>query len=468
MATPRTLYDKIWEDHLVEEVPDGTCLNCLDLHLVHEVTSPQAFEGLRLAGRKVHAPEKTLCVVDHNVPTTNRNLPNPDPESTAQIAYLAENAKFFGLEYFNEFDKRQGIVHVIGPEQGFTLPGTTIVCGDSHTSTHGAFGALAHGIGTSEVEHVLATQTLIQKKAKNMRVTVDGKLPEGVTGKDIILAIIGEIGTAGGTGYVLEYAGEAIRSLSMEGRMTVCNMSIEGGARAGLIAPDEKAFQFLKGRPKSPKGEAWDAAMRYWETLRSDSGAHFDHEIRLDAAKLPPIVTWGTSPEDVVSIAGVVPDPDKIEDEAKRLSKHRALNYMGLKAGTKITDIKLDRVFIGSCTNGWIEDLRAAAKIAEGKTVNGHVNAMIVPGSGIVKEQAEAEGLDKIFIKAGFEWREQGCSMCLAMNPDKLAPEERCASTSNRNFEGRQGFKGRTHLVSPAMAAAAAIAGHFVDIRDWR
>jgi len=356
---------------------------------------------------------------------------------------------------------------VIGPEQGFTLPGTTIVCGDSHTSTHGAFGALAHGIGTSEVEHVLATQTLIQKKAKNMRATVDGQLPDGVTGKDIILAIIGEIGTAGGTGYVLEYAGEAIRALSMEGRMTVCNMSIEGGARAGLIAPDEKAFEFLKGRPMSPKGETWDAAMRYWETLRSDNGAHFDHESRLDAAKLPPIVTWGTSPEDVVSISGVVPDPDQIADEAKRLSKHRALNYMGLKAGTKITDIKLDRIFIGSCTNGRIEDLRAVAKVVAGKTVNGNLNAMIVPGSGLVKEQAEAEGLDKIFIKAGFEWREPGCSMCLAMNPDKLAPGERCASTSNRNFEGRQGFKGRTHLVSPAMAAAAAIAGHFVDVREW-
>ncbi len=381
---------------------------------------------------------------------------------------MAENAREFGIEYYNEFDKRQGIVHVIGPEQGFTLPGTTIVCGDSHTSTHGAFGALAHGIGTSEVEHVLATQTLIQKKAKNMRATVDGQLPDGVTGKDIILAIIGEIGTAGGTGYVLEYAGEAIRALSMEGRMTVCNMSIEGGARAGLIAPDEKAFDFLKGRPMSPKGENWDAAMRYWHTLRSDDGAHFDHEIRLDAAKLPPIVTWGTSPEDVVSISGVVPDPDQIADEAKRLSKHRALNYMGLKAGTKITDIKLDRIFIGSCTNGRIEDLRAVAKVVAGKTVNGNLNAMIVPGSGLVKEQAEAEGLDKIFIKAGFEWREPGCSMCLAMNPDKLSPEERCASTSNRNFEGRQGFKGRTHLVSPAMAAAAAIAGHFVDIREWR
>jgi 3-isopropylmalate/(R)-2-methylmalate dehydratase large subunit len=465
---PTTLYDKIWNDHLVHEADDGTCLLYIDRHLVHEVTSPQAFEGLRATGRKVHAPEKTLAVVDHNIPTTDRSKPNPDPESTEQIRVMAENAREFGIEYYNEFDKRQGIVHVIGPEQGFTLPGTTIVCGDSHTSTHGAFGALAHGIGTSEVEHVLATQTLIQKKAKNMRATVDGQLPDGVTGKDIILAIIGEIGTAGGTGYVLEYAGEAIRALSMEGRMTVCNMSIEGGARAGLIAPDEKAFEFLKGRPMSPKGETWDAAMRYWETLRSDAGAHFDHEIRLDAAKLPPIVTWGTSPEDVVSISGVVPDPDQIADEAKRLSKHRALNYMGLKAGTKITDIKLDRIFIGSCTNGRIEDLRAVAKVVAGKTVNGNLNAMIVPGSGLVKEQAEAEGLDKIFIKAGFEWREPGCSMCLAMNPDKLAPEERCASTSNRNFEGRQGFKGRTHLVSPAMAAAAAIAGHFVDVREWR
>jgi 3-isopropylmalate/(R)-2-methylmalate dehydratase large subunit len=465
---PTTLYDKIWNDHLVHEADDGTCLLYIDRHLVHEVTSPQAFEGLRATGRKVHAPEKTLAVVDHNIPTTDRSKPNPDPESTEQIRVMAENAREFGIEYYNEFDKRQGIVHVIGPEQGFTLPGTTIVCGDSHTSTHGAFGALAHGIGTSEVEHVLATQTLIQKKAKNMRATVDGQLPDGVTGKDIILAIIGEIGTAGGTGYVLEYAGEAIRALSMEGRMTVCNMSIEGGARAGLIAPDEKAFEFLKGRPMSPKGETWDAAMRYWETLRSDAGAHFDHEIRLDAAKLPPIVTWGTSPEDVVSISGVVPDPDQIADEAKRLSKHRALNYMGLKAGTKITDIKLDRIFIGSCTNGRIEDLRAVAKVVAGKTVNGNLNAMIVPGSGLVKEQAEAEGLDKIFIKAGFEWREPGCSMCLAMNADKLAPEERCASTSNRNFEGRQGFKGRTHLVSPAMAAAAAIAGHFVDVREWR
>ena len=468
MAKPRTLYDKIWDDHLVDEQPDGTCLIYIDRHLVHEVTSPQAFEGLRLSNRKVRAPDKTLCVVDHNVPTTNRNLPNPDPESAAQIAYLAENAKLFGLEYFNEFDKRQGIVHIIGPEQGFTLPGTTLVCGDSHTATHGAFGALAYGIGTSEVEHVLATQTLIQSKSKNMRAVVDGKLPEGVTAKDIILAIIGEIGTAGGTGYALEYAGEAIRSLSMEGRMTVCNMSVEGGAKAGFIAPDEKAFAYLKDRPRTPKGKLWDEAMRYWETLRSDEGAHFDREIRLDAAKLPPLVTWGTSPEQVVSVTGCVPKPQDIADENKRRAAVTSLGYMGLQGGEKITDIALDRVFIGSCTNGRIEDLRAVARVVDGKSVNGHVNAMIVPGSGLVKEQAEAEGLDKIFVKAGFEWREPGCSMCLAMNPDKLAPGERCASTSNRNFEGRQGYKGRTHLVSPAMAAAAAIAGHFVDVRDWK
>jgi 3-isopropylmalate/(R)-2-methylmalate dehydratase large subunit len=467
MAKPRTLYDKIWDDHLVDEQPDGTCLIYIDRHLVHEVTSPQAFEGLRLSNRKVRAPDKTLCVVDHNVPTTNRNLPNPDPESAAQIAYLAENAKLFGLEYFNEFDKRQGIVHIIGPEQGFTLPGTTLVCGDSHTATHGAFGALAYGIGTSEVEHVLATQTLIQSKSKNMRAAVDGKLPAGVTAKDIILAIIGEIGTAGGTGYALEYAGEAIRALSMEGRMTVCNMSVEGGAKAGFIAPDEKAFAYLKGRPRSPQGKLWDEAMRYWETLCSDDGAHFDREIRLDAAKLPPLVTWGTSPEQVISVTGRVPKPQDIADENKRRAAETSLGYMGLKGGEKITDIALNRVFIGSCTNGRIEDLRAVARVVDGKSVNGNVNAMIVPGSGLVKEQAEAEGLDKIFVKAGFEWREPGCSMCLAMNPDKLAPGERCASTSNRNFEGRQGYKGRTHLVSPAMAAAAAIAGHFVDVREW-
>jgi len=468
MAKPRTLYDKIWDDHMVDEQPDGTCLLYIDRHLVHEVTSPQAFEGLRLTGRKVRAPEKTLAVLDHNIPTSDRNLPNPDPESTAQIEAMARNAKEFGIEYYDEHDPRQGIVHIIGPEQGFTLPGTTIVCGDSHTSTHGAFGALAHGIGTSEVEHVLATQTLIQRKAKNMRATVDGKLPDGVTAKDIILAIIGEIGTAGGTGHVLEYAGEAIRALSMEGRMTVCNMSIEGGARAGMIAPDEKTFEYVKGRPKTPKAGAWESAMRYWETLQSDEGAAFDREIRLDAAKLPPIVTWGTSPEQVVSIAGRVPRLDEVMDAHKREMLTRSLAYMGLQGGEKITDIAIDRVFIGSCTNGRIEDLRAAAKIAEGKHVSASVNAMIVPGSGLVKEQAEAEGLDKIFKAAGFDWREPGCSMCLAMNPDKLAPGERCASTSNRNFEGRQGYKGRTHLVSPAMAAAAAIAGKFVDVREWK
>jgi len=465
---PRTLYDKIWQDHLVDEQPDGTCLIYIDRHLVHEVTSPQAFEGLRLSGRKVRAPEKTLCVVDHNVPTTDRKLPNPDPESAAQIAYLAENAKLFGLEYFNEFDPRQGIVHIIGPEQGFTLPGTTLVCGDSHTATHGAFGALAYGIGTSEVEHVLATQTLIQTKSKNMRALVDGKLPTGVTAKDIILAIIGEIGTAGGTGYALEYAGEAIRALSMEGRMTVCNMSVEAGAKAGFIAPDEKSFAYLKDRPRSPKGKGWDEAVRYWETLPSDEGAHFDREIRLDAGKLPPLVTWGTNPEQVTSVTGRVPRPQDIADENKRRAAEASLAYMGLTGGEKITDIALDRVFIGSCTNGRIEDLRLVARVVDGKRVNANVKAMVVPGSGLVKEQAEAEGIDKILLEAGFEWREPGCSMCLAMNPDKLAPGERCASTSNRNFEGRQGYKGRTHLVSPAMAAAAAIAGRFVDVREWQ
>src|SRR5256714_175049 len=468
MPKPRTLYDKIWDDHMVDEQPDGTCLLYIDRHLVHEVTSPQAFEGLRLTGRKVRAPEKTLAVVDHNIPTSDRTLPNPDPESAEQIRVMAQNAHEFGIEYYNEFDPRQGIVHIIGPEQGFTLPGTTIVCGDSHTSTHGAFGALAHGIGTSEVEHVLATQTLIQRKAKNMRATVDGELPPGVTAKDIILAIIGEIGTAGGTGHVLEYAGEAIRALSMEGRMTVCNMSIEGGARAGMIAPDEKTFEYLKGRPKTPKAGAWENAMRYWETLHSEDGAAFARGISLDAAKLPPIVTWGTSPEQVAAITGRVPRLEDVTDEHKREMLTRALSYMDLKGGEKITDIAVNRVFIGSCTNGRIEDLRAAAPIAEGKHVNGTVNAMIVPGSGLVKEQAEAEGLDKVFKAAGFEWREPGCSMGLAMNPGKLSPGERCASTSNRNFEGRQGYKGRTHLVSPAMAAAAAIAGKFIDVREWQ
>lgn len=467
MTKPRTMYDKIWDDHVVDTQPDGTCLLYIDRHLVHEVTSPQAFEGLRVAGRKVRQPAKTLAVVDHNVPTTDRSAGIADPESAIQVETLAQNAAEFGIEYYNERDVRQGIVHVVGPEQGFTLPGTTIVCGDSHTSTHGAFGALAHGIGTSEVEHVLATQTLIQNKAKNMRVRVEGDLPAGVTAKDIILAIIGEIGTAGGTGHVIEYAGSAIRALSMEGRMTICNMSIEGGARAGLIAPDEKTYAYLKDRPKAPKGEAWDRAVAYWESLKTDEGAHFDREIVLDAAALPPIVSWGTSPEDVVSVTGTVPNPDDIADENKRRSKWRALEYMDLRPGTKITDIRLDRVFIGSCTNGRIEDLRAVARIVEGKRVAEGVSAMIVPGSGLVKLQAEAEGLDRIFLAAGFEWREPGCSMCLAMNADRLAPGERCASTSNRNFEGRQGFKGRTHLVSPAMAAAAAIAGHFVDVREF-
>ncbi len=464
----KTLYDKIWDDHLVRDNGDGTSLIYIDRHLVHEVTSPQAFEGLRLSGRRVRAPERTLAVVDHNVPTTDRRFGIDDPESRLQVETLAENAKEFGVEYYNELDKRQGIVHIVGPEQGFTLPGMTIVCGDSHTSTHGAFGALAHGIGTSEVEHVLATQTLIQQKAKNMRVTVDGQLPPGVTAKDIILAIIGEIGTAGGTGHVLEYAGEAIRALSMEGRMTICNMSIEGGARAGLIAPDETTFAYVKDKPRAPKGKAWDMAVEYWKSLASDEGAHYDKVVVLDAANLPPIVTWGSSPEDVAAVTGIVPDPDAIEDENKRNSKKRALEYMGLTAGTKMTDIAVDRVFIGSCTNGRIEDLRAAAAVIEGRKVAQSVNAMVVPGSGLVKAQAEAEGLDRIFIEAGFDWREPGCSMCLAMNDDRLSPYERCASTSNRNFEGRQGFKGRTHLVSPAMAAAAAIAGHFVDIREWK
>ncbi len=472
MAKPRTLYDKIWDDHVVDVQPDGTTLLYIDRHLVHEVTSPQAFEGLRISSRKIRAPEKALCVVDHNIPTTDRSQPIEDDESRTQIAQMATNAKDFGLEYYDGTDIRQGIVHIIGPEQGFTLPGTTIVCGDSHTATHGAFGALAQGIGTSEVEHVLATQTLIQRKSKNMRVTVDGKLSDGVTAKDIILAIIGEIGTAGGTGSVIEYDGEAIRALSMEGRMTVCNMSIEGGARGGMVAPDEKTYAYLKGRPKAPKGEQWDQAVKYWDTLRSDPGAYFDKEVRLDAAKLPPIVTWGTSPEDVATIGGTVPRMEDATTDAMRNKLTRAFAYMGLKGGEKITDLEIDRAFIGSCTNGRIEDLRSAAEIAKiaiarGQKVSSRVNAMVVPGSGLVKAQAEAEGLDKIFIEAGFEWREPGCSMCLAMNPDKLAPGERCASTSNRNFEGRQGFKGRTHLVSPAMAAAAAIAGKFVDIRNW-
>jgi 3-isopropylmalate/(R)-2-methylmalate dehydratase large subunit len=467
MPEAKTLYDKIWDDHLVETAQNGTSLLYIDRHLIHEVTSPQAFEGLRTAGRRVRAADKTLAVVDHNVPTSDRSQGIKNPESALQVETMAANAKEFGIEYFDELDHRQGVVHIIGPEQGFTLPGMTIVCGDSHTSTHGAFGALAHGIGTSEVEHVLATQSLIQRKAKNMRVTVDGTLPAGVTAKDIILAIIGEIGTAGGTGHVVEYAGEAIRALSMEGRMTVCNMSIEGGARAGLIAPDQTTYDYVKGRPRAPSGKDWDAALNYWRTLYSDDGAGFDREVRLDASKLPPIVTWGTSPENVMSIDGKVPDPSQIKDADRRRAMERSLAYMGLAANTPIKDITIERVFVGSCTNGRIEDLRAVAQVVAGHKVKEGVDAMIVPGSGLVKEQAEAEGLDTIFKEAGFDWREPGCSMCLAMNEDRLRPGERCASTSNRNFEGRQGFKGRTHLVSPAMAAAAAVAGHFVDIRTW-
>jgi 3-isopropylmalate/(R)-2-methylmalate dehydratase large subunit len=419
-----------------------------------------------MTGRKVRAPEKTLAVVDHNVPTSDRSKGIDDPESALQVATLAENAREFGIEYYNERDRRQGIVHVVGPEQGFTLPGTTIVCGDSHTSTHGAFGALAHGIGTSEVEHVLATQTLIQKKARNMRVRVDGALKNGVTAKDIILAIIGEIGTAGGTGHVIEYAGDAVEALTMEGRMTICNMSIEGGARAGLIAPDDKTFDYIKGRPRAPKAGAYETALRHWQMLYSDEDAEFDSEIVLHAERLPPLVTWGTSPEQVVSVSGRVPRPEEIADEIKRKAAIRSLDYMGLQGGEKITDLALDRVFIGSCTNGRIEDLREVARVVDGKKVHRSVSAMIVPGSGLVKEQAEAEGLDRIFKDAGFDWREPGCSMCLGMNPDQLRPRERCASTSNRNFEGRQGRLGRTHLVSPVMAAAAALAGRFVDIRD--
>ncbi len=471
MATgkPTTLYDKIFDDHVVDQQPDGTCVLYIDRHLVHEVTSPQAFEGLRLAKRKVRAPDKTLAVVDHNIATSDRRAGIKEEEARIQVETLAANVKEFGIEYFNELDRRQGIVHVIGPEQGFTLPGTTIVCGDSHTSTHGAVGALAHGIGTSEVEHVLATQTLLQRKAKNMRVTVEGKPGPGVGPKDIILAIIGQIGTAGGTGHVIEYDGDGIRAMSMEGRMTVCNMSIEGGARAGMVAPDQKTFDYLKGRPKSPKGAAWDQAMKYWETLKTDDGAHFDKVIKLDANKLPPIVTWGTNPEMVITIDGKTPDPAQIADESKRASVKRALEYMGLAPNTKITDVEIDVAWIGSCTNGRIEDMRQVAEIVKGRKISSRLAyAHIVPGSGIVKEQAEAEGLDKIFKAAGFDWREPGCSMCLGMNPDQLTPGQRCASTSNRNFEGRQGYKGRTHLVSPAMAAAAAIAGRFVDVRTFK
>jgi 3-isopropylmalate/(R)-2-methylmalate dehydratase large subunit len=465
MSEPRTLFDKIWDAHVVHRQDDGTCLIYIDRHLVHEVTSPQAFEGLRNNGRAVRAPNRTLAVADHNIPTTDRSVGIEDEESRIQVEALEKNAADFGVPYFAMDDIRQGIVHVIGPEQGFTLPGMTIVCGDSHTATHGAFGALAFGIGTSEVEHVLATQTLIQKPAKNMRITVDGELTAGVTAKDVILAIIGKIGTAGGTGHVIEFAGSVIRGLSMEGRMTVCNMAIEAGARAGMIAPDQTTFNYLQGRPMAPTGDAMDAAIAYWRTLPSDEGARYDTEVVLAAEDIAPTVTWGTSPEDALAITGAVPDPSKEKDEKKRAKMERAIAYMGLTAGQKLTDIKVDTVFIGSCTNSRIEDLRAAASIAAGRKVADGMRAMIVPGSGLVKEQAEAEGLDRIFIEAGFEWREPGCSMCLAMNADKLAEGERCASTSNRNFEGRQGRGGRTHLVSPEMAVAAAVTGHLADVR---
>ena len=465
MSAPKTLFDKIWDAHVVHLQDDGTCLIYIDRHLVHEVTSPQAFEGLRDAKRSVRAPNRTLAVADHNIPTTDRSVGIEDEESRIQVEALEKNAADFGVPYFAMDDKRQGIVHVIGPEQGFTLPGMTIVCGDSHTATHGAFGALAFGIGTSEVEHVLATQTLIQKPAKNMRITVDGTLADEVTAKDVILAIIGKIGTAGGTGHVIEFAGSAIRGLSMEGRMTVCNMAIEAGARAGMIAPDETTFTYLQDRPMTPKGEHWDKAVAYWRSLPSDEGARYDTEVAMAAEDIAPTVTWGTSPEDALAINGVVPDPTKEKDPSKRAKIERAIEYMGLEAGQKLTDVKIDTVFIGSCTNSRIEDLRAAAALADGRRVAAGMRAMVVPGSGLVKEQAEAEGLDKVFIAAGFEWREPGCSMCLAMNADKLTEGERCASTSNRNFEGRQGRGGRTHLVSPQMAVAAALAGHLVDVR---
>jgi 3-isopropylmalate/(R)-2-methylmalate dehydratase large subunit len=466
MTKPRTLFDKIWDSHVVDRQKDGTCLIYIDRHLVHEVTSPQAFEGLRANGRKVRRPDATIAVADHNVPTTDRSRGIAEPESRLQVETLERNVQEFGIPYFAMDDIRQGIVHIIGPEQGMTQPGMTIVCGDSHTATHGAFGALAFGIGTSEVEHVLATQTLIQQPAKNMLIKVEGDLGFGVTAKDLILGIIGRIGTAGGTGHVIEYAGAAIRKLSMEGRMTVCNMSIEAGARAGLIAPDETTFEYLKGRPHAPKGAAWEQAVTFWRTLPSDPGAKYDTEVVIDAAKIVPQVTWGTSPQDVLPITGVVPNPADERDESKRAAMARALEYMGLTPGTKLAELPVQRVFIGSCTNGRIEDLRAAAAVAKGRKVAAGVNAMVVPGSGLVKHQAEEEGLDRIFLEAGFEWREPGCSMCLAMNPDKLAPGERCASTSNRNFEGRQGRGGRTHLVSPAMAAAAAVTGRLADVRE--
>jgi len=463
-----TLYDKIWKEHLVHQQEDGTALLFVDRHLIHEVTSPQAFEGLRNSNRKVRQPNLTLAVVDHNIPTTDRSKGIDDKDSRIQIETLDKNCKEFGVQLFGVHDKRQGIVHIVGPEQGFTQPGTVIVCGDSHTATHGAFGSLAFGIGTSEVEHVLATQTLVQKKAKNFRVNVNGKLAVGVTSKDVVLQIIGNIGTAGGTGYVIEYAGSLISDLSVENRMTICNMTIEGGARAGLIQPDQKIFDYLKGRPMSPKNENWDKAVEYWKTLKTDSDAKFDKEINLTAEDIVPMVTWGTSPQDVVSIDGKVPNPENESDEDRKNSIERSLKYMGLEPDVAIKDIKIDTVFIGSCTNGRIEDLREAAQILKDKKKATHVHAMIVPGSGLVKEQAEQEGLDKIFISAGFEWREPGCSMCLAMNADKLKPKERCASTSNRNFEGRQGRGGRTHLVSPGMAAAAAIAGNLDDVRKYQ
>ena len=465
---PRTLYDKIWNEHLVHQQDDGTSLLFVDRHLIHEVTSPQAFEGLRNSKRKVRQPKLTLAVVDHNIPTTDRSKGIDDIDSKIQVETLEKNCKEFGIKLFGMDDKRQGIVHIVGPEQGFTQPGTVIVCGDSHTATHGAFGALAFGIGTSEVEHVLATQTLLQKKAKNFRINVNGKLSLGVTSKDVILQIIGKIGTAGGTGCVLEYAGSVISDLSVEQRMTICNMSIEGGARAGLIQPDEKIFNYLKGRPMSPKNENWNRALEYWNSLKTDDDAKFDKEINLSGEDIAPMVTWGTSPEDVVSINGKIPNPDNEKNEDKKNSINRSLKYMGLKPDVKVQDIKIDKVFIGSCTNGRIEDLREAAQILKNKKKAAHVHGMVVPGSGLVKEQAEQEGLDKIFIESGFEWREPGCSMCLAMNADKLKPQERCASTSNRNFEGRQGRGGRTHLVSPGMAAAAAIAGNLDDVRKYQ
>jgi 3-isopropylmalate/(R)-2-methylmalate dehydratase large subunit len=463
---PRTLFDKIWDSHVVERLQDGTCLLYIDRHLVHEVTSPQAFEGLRMAGRGVRRPDATFAVADHNVPTSDRSAGIAEPESRIQVETLEKNVAEFGVPYFPLQDARQGIVHIVGPEQGISQPGMTIVCGDSHTSTHGALGALAFGIGTSEVEHVLATQTLLQKPAKNMLVRVDGTLPLGCTAKDIILAIIGRIGTAGGTGHVIEFAGDAIRALGMAGRMTICNMSIEAGARAGLIAPDETTFAYIKGRPFAPEGEAWERALTWWKSLPSDPGAAYDTTVVINAAEMVPLVTWGTSPEDVVPVTGVVPDPANEPTEARRAAKQRMVEYMGLTPGQQMQDLAVDVVFIGSCTNGRIEDIRAAAAVAKGRKVAPGVRAMVVPGSGLVKEAAEAEGLDKVLSEAGFEWREAGCSMCLGMNPDQLKPGQRCASTSNRNFEGRQGPGGRTHLMSPAMAAAAAITGRLADVRD--